>query len=280
MFFHSKYSLCYCNFREKIEANKEFYSLLDQFFYRNIWFGQAVKNRFKAGFISLGPMRKILLAEDEEHIRDAVKLNLELEGYKVTASDNGNEAVNLATKEAFDLVILDVMLPGATGFEACKLIKQGNPSTPVLFLTALSDNTNRIQGLKLADDYLPKPFNLEELILRVKNLLKRVPETHPVDIFSFDKFSIDFLSFEIKKEGKAIETLSQRECQLLKILTSRANEVVSRDEILEKLWSPTENPSARTIDNYILNFRKIFEQNPKEPRFFHSIRGVGYKFSH
>lgn len=225
-----------------------------------------------------GSMRHILLAEDEEHIRDSVKLNLELEGYKVTEVQNGADAVALAKKQVFDLVLLDVMLPGLDGFEACKLIKQHNNTTPVLFLTALSDSANRIQGLKLADDYLPKPFNLEELILRVKNLLRRAPE--PVaDAFSFDSFEINFLSFEIKTHGKLVETLSQRECLLLKILTTRANEVVSRDEILEKLWSSEENPSARTIDNYILNFRKIFEKNPKEPRFFHSIRGVGYKFS-
>ncbi|HXB42090.1 MAG TPA: response regulator transcription factor [Bacteroidia bacterium] len=223
-------------------------------------------------------MKKILLAEDEEHIRYAVKMNLELEGYSVTTSDNGADAVALTKKQVFDLVILDIMLPGTDGFEACKLIKQQHPSTPILFLTALSDSANRIQGLKLADDYLPKPFNLEELILRVKNLLKRAPELQS-DIFSFDTFEINFRSFEIKSDQKIIETLSQRECQLLKILTNRVNEVVSRDEILEKLWGPDENPSARTIDNYILNFRKIFEKNPKEPVFFHSIRGVGYKFS-
>jgi len=223
-------------------------------------------------------MRKILLAEDEEHIREAVKLNLELEGYQVSVSGNGKEAVQLAAKQNFDLIILDVMLPGTNGFEASKLIKQQNPQTPILFLTALSDSTNRIQGLKLADDYLPKPFNLEELILRVKNLLKRMPETQ-TDTFFFDRFEINFRSFEIKENGRVIQTLSQRECQLLKILAERVNEVVSRDEILEKLWSQEENPSARTIDNYILNFRKIFEKNPKEPRFFHSIRGVGYKFT-
>jgi len=223
-------------------------------------------------------MRKILLAEDEEHIRDSVKLNLELEGYEVSTASSGSDAVIMAKKTLFDLVILDVMMPGQNGFEACKLIKQQRPQTPVLFLTALSDSANRIQGLKLADDYLPKPFNLEELILRVKNLLKRAPETQN-DVFSFGKFEINFLSFEIKANQKVIETLSQRECQLLKILTARPNEVVSRDEILEKLWAPEENPSARTIDNYILNFRKIFEKNPKEPRYFHSIRGVGYKFT-
>jgi two-component system, OmpR family, alkaline phosphatase synthesis response regulator PhoP len=143
----------------------------------------------------------------------------------------------------------------------------------------LSDSQNRIKGLKLADDYLPKPFNLEELILRVKNLVKRAPQETQSDVFSFDKFEINFLSFEIKSNSKIIAMLSQRECQLLKLLTGRANEVVSRDEILEKIWLPSENPSARSIDNFILNFRKIFEKNPKEPVYFQSIRGVGYKFS-
>ncbi len=224
-------------------------------------------------------MQKILLAEDEEHILDAIKLNLELEGFFVADCKNGTEAISLAKKQLFDLVILDVMLPGTDGFEVCRQIKQVHPETPVLFLTALSDSQNRIKGLKLADDYLPKPFNLEELILRVKNLIKRTPQETQTSVFSFDNFEINFLSFEIKAHSKLIETLSQRECQLLKILTSRPNEVVSRDEILEKMWLPTENPSARTIDNYILNFRKIFEKNPREPIYFHSIRGVGYKFS-
>ncbi|HWY38707.1 MAG TPA: response regulator transcription factor [Bacteroidia bacterium] len=224
-------------------------------------------------------MKKILLAEDEEHILDAVKLNLELEGFSVTACTSGAEAVRHVQKQNFQLIIMDVMLPKTDGFEACRQIKETRPDIPVLFLTALSDSQNRIKGLRLADDYLPKPFNLEELILRVKNLIKRAPAETQHDIFSFDRFEIDFLSFEVREGTKIIETLSQRECQLLKLLTGRANEVVSRDEILEKIWLPSENPSARSIDNFILNFRKIFEKNPKEPVFFHSIRGVGYKFS-
>jgi two-component system alkaline phosphatase synthesis response regulator PhoP len=225
-------------------------------------------------------MKKILLAEDEEHILEAIKLNLELEGFLVTTATSGTEAVQAATEDAFQLVILDVMLPGIDGFEACKQIKDQSPDVPVLFLTALSDSQNRIKGLTLADDYLPKPFNLEELILRVKNLIKRAPQEVHSDVFSFDKFEINFRSFEIRSGAKIIETLSQRECQLLKLLTTRANEVVSRDEILEKIWLPSENPSARSIDNFILNFRKIFEKNPREPEYFHSIRGVGYKFSY
>jgi two-component system alkaline phosphatase synthesis response regulator PhoP len=225
-------------------------------------------------------MKQILLAEDEKHIQDAIKLNLELEGFAVTACDNGSEALQQTLERSFDLVILDVMLPGTNGFDVCEQLKQKKTSVPVLFLTALSDSQNRIKGLKLADDYLVKPFNLEELILRVKNLIRRsAPSELRPEVFSFDGYEINFLSFEIRHKGRLVETLSQRECQLLKLLTSRVNEVVSRDEILEKLWQPHENPSSRSIDNYILNFRKIFEKNPKEPTYFHSIRGVGYKFS-
>ncbi|MGZ3863461.1 MAG: response regulator transcription factor [Bacteroidia bacterium] len=224
-------------------------------------------------------MKKILLAEDEEHLADAIKLNLELEGFSVSACTSGADAVVVADKQNFQLAILDVMLPGIDGFEACRQIKQKHPEMPVLFLTALSDSQNRIKGLRLADDYLPKPFDLEELILRVKNLVKRAPQEIQNDVFLFGDFEINFLSFEIKSGTQLITTLSQRECQLLKLLTSRANEVVSRDEILEKLWLPSENPSARSIDNFILNFRKIFEKNPREPKYFHSIRGVGYKFT-
>lgn len=223
-------------------------------------------------------MIKILLAEDEEHLQDTIKLNLELEGYMVIACNNGAEAIQAAKQNNFHLAVLDVMMPQVDGFEACVQIKQHQPDLPVLFLTARTDGNSRITGLKLADDYLSKPFNLEELILRVKNLLKRY-EVKTNDIFLFDGFEINFSSLYIKTKTETITSLSQREWQLLHLLVGKKNLVVSRDEILEKLWSPNENPSARTIDNYILNFRKIFETNQREPKYIQSIRGVGYKLS-
>ena len=223
-------------------------------------------------------MKKILLAEDEEHLQDTIKLNLELEGYAVTACNNGAEAIELAKQQKFHLVILDVMMPQIDGFEACSQIKKLHPDLPVLFLTARTDGNSRITGLKLADDYLSNPFNLEEFILRVKNLLKRY-DVAVANVFAFDEFEINFSSLYIKTKTETITSLSQREWQLLNLLISKKNLIVSRDEILEKLWSPNENPSARTIDNYILNFRKIFETNPREPKYIQSIRGVGYKFS-
>lgn len=223
-------------------------------------------------------MKRILLAEDEENLRETIKLNLELEGFEVIACNNGFEAIQVSKKQNFQLAILDVMMPQMDGFEACTQIKQQHPYLPVLFLTARTDSNSRLTGLKLADDYLSKPFNLEEFILRVKNLLKRY-DTQAMQVFTFDGFEINFTSLYIKTKTETITSLSQREWQLLNLLVSKKNLVVSRDEILEKLWAPNENPSARTIDNYILNFRKIFEINQRNPTYFLSIRGVGYKFS-
>ena len=223
-------------------------------------------------------MKKILLAEDEEHLRDGIKFNLELEGYAVMTYNNGTEAIQAAKQNKFHLAVLDVMMPQIDGFEACLEIKKLQPDLPVLFLTARTDGNSRITGLKLADDYLSKPFDLEELILRVKNLLKRY-DVKANDVFLFDDFEINFSSLYIKTKTETITSLSQREWQLLNLLISKKNLIVSRDEILEKLWAPNENPSSRTIDNYILNFRKIFEKNQREPKYIQSIRGVGYKFS-
>lgn len=223
-------------------------------------------------------MKRILLAEDEEHLRDTLTLNLELEGFEVSACHNGEEAIILAKKNKFHLAVLDVMMPKIDGFDACAQIKAQQADLPVLFLTARNDSQSRINGLKLGDDYLNKPFQLEELILRVKNLLKRY-DAQVMDTFVFDEFEINFSSLYIKTETETITDLSQREWQLLNLLVNKKNLVISRDEILESLWSPNENPSARTIDNYILNFRKIFEVNPREPKYIQSIRGVGYKFT-
>lgn len=222
--------------------------------------------------------KKILLAEDEEHLRDTIKLNLELEDYEVTACNNGAEAIQATKQQKFHLAILDVMMPQIDGFEVCEQLKKQHPDLPVLFLTALADSHSRIAGLKLADDYLSKPFNLEELLLRIKNLLKRY-DAQAINVFAFGEFEINFLSLYIKTKTETITSLSQREWQLLNLLVSKKNLVVSRDEIVEKLWSPNENYSSRTIDNYILNFRKIFESNKRAPQYIQSIRGVGYKFS-
>lgn len=222
----------------------------------------------------------IFVVEDEESLAETIALNLQLENYKVTIAKSGKQALNLFKTEhnAINLVLLDVMLPEITGFELCKEFKVLNPTVPIIFLTAKNQIADKIEGLKLgADDYITKPFDLEELLLRVSNLIKRTQKETSA-VFSFNNCTINFETFEIKDISGSHSTLSKREIGLLRLLTENVNKVISRDEIIEKLWDVNENASSRTIDNYILNFRKYFEANPKEPAHFHSIRGVGYKF--
>jgi two-component system, OmpR family, alkaline phosphatase synthesis response regulator PhoP len=223
---------------------------------------------------------RILLAEDEENIRDVVKLNLELENFEVVETDNGKEAVHLFHEQHFDLIILDVMMPEMNGFEVCEQIRLSNTSVPVIFLTAKDTSQDRIMGLKKgADDYLTKPFTLEELLLRIQNLLKRSNrQAHDEsEVFTFGSNKVNFATFEaVGNQGEF--NLTKKEAMLLKLLVERKNEVVSRNQILQFVWGYDVFPTTRTIDNFILSFRKYFEEDPANPRFFLSIRGVGYKF--
>ncbi|MCE3226534.1 MAG: response regulator transcription factor [Bacteroidetes bacterium] len=226
-------------------------------------------------------MQQILIVEDELTLANTLALNLRLEKYEVLVSHTGSDALAkfIEHSSSIGLVLLDVMLPEINGFDLFKEFKKIDPLVPVIFLTAKGQSSDKISGLKLgADDYIVKPFELEELLLRIKNVLKRnaTPES---SLFTFGSSSINFDTFEVKDvNGKTI-SLSRREIGLLKLLTSKENKVISRDEILEALWEPNENASSRTIDNYILSFRKYFEKNPKDPQHFHSVRGVGYKFT-
>lgn len=227
--------------------------------------------------------KHILLVEDEEHLLKTIQLNLELEGYTVTPAITGIEALKEFRKNNFDLVILDVMLPEINGFDVCIEIRKENTQIPILFLTAKSSGSDRIQGLKLgADDYLTKPFNLEELLLRVQILLRRnnTPLAEKaLEFYTFGENEINFITYEIKGADQQKTEITKREIALLKLLIKRIGEVVSREEILDEIWGADVFPTSRTIDNYILAFRKYFEKNPKEPQHFHSIRGVGYKFT-
>jgi two-component system alkaline phosphatase synthesis response regulator PhoP len=223
---------------------------------------------------------KILLVEDEDSLMDVLSLNLSLEGYHIDKAVTGNEAKSLINKD-YDLFILDVMLPEINGFDLCELIRE-NHDTPILFISAKGTSTDKIKGLSIgADDYLVKPFHLDEFLLRVNILLtRRSPSTSNknTEAYLFGKnFTINFKTFEVYSNlGQS--TFSKREIELLKILTNKQNQVVSREEILNSLWPETSSPNSRTIDNYILNFRKHFEETPKQPRHFISLRGIGYKF--
>ena len=223
----------------------------------------------------------ILLVEDESSLADTLSLNLKLSKYRVLLARSGQEALQLyrENSDALNLALLDVMLPDISGHELCKVIKKTTPDLPVIFLTARAQLNERVEGLKLgADDYISKPFDLEELLLRIANLLKRTPRKTE-HIFRFEGGEINFTTYEIKDRNDKHLTLSKREIALLELLSGNINKVISRDEIIEKLWNENENASSRTIDNFILNFRKYFELNPREPRHFQSIRGVGYKFT-
>ncbi|POY36680.1 DNA-binding response regulator [Solitalea longa] len=227
---------------------------------------------------------RILLVEDEEHLLEAIKLNLELEGYHVTTAMDGKKALRLIKEERFNLVLLDVMLPEIDGFQVAETIRLQNYDVPILFLTAKNTSEDRVMGLKKgADDYLTKPFNLEELILRVGILVKRslrnTEEGKSFNTYKIGDKEINFISFELTSDDGITTMLTKKEVMLLKLLIERKGEVVSREQILETVWNYDVFPSTRTIDNFILSFRKYFEPNPKEPRYFHSVRGVGYKFT-
>lgn len=226
---------------------------------------------------------RILLAEDEESLRELIELNLELEGYHVDSVIDGKAALEKTKQAHYNLAILDVMLPLLDGFAVCESIRLENQELPIIFLTAKNTSADRVLGLKLgADDYLAKPFNLEELLLRVQALIKRgldrSAKSSELESYHFGENKIDFAQYTISTFRGETITLTKKEIQLLKLLIDRKGEVVSRKQILEKVWGYDIFPSTRTIDNYILAFRKYFEKNPREPEFFFSIRSVGYKF--
>ena len=225
---------------------------------------------------------RILLAEDEEHLLDAIKLNLEMEGYEVVCSKNGSDAVKKFEKQRFNLAILDVMMPEMNGFEVCRHIRLTDSQIPILFLTAKDSSQDKVTGLKIgADDYITKPFNLEELLLRVRVLvrhsLKGSKQDSEVTTHKFGDNSINYVTYEAKGVNGPVQ-LTKKEVMLMKLLIERKGEVVSRNDILQYVWGYDVYPSTRTIDNFILNFRKYFEKDPRHPIHFQSIRGVGYKF--
>ncbi len=227
--------------------------------------------------------KRILLVEDEPSLLDLVKLNLELDGNKVVGVRDGIEAIKRFKDEQFDLVVLDIMIPGIDGLNVCENIRLKNSEVPILFLSAKNSAEDRIAGLKKgADDYLTKPFNLEELQLRVQNLLARkgnaaATVSHSIKEFTFGPNYVNFETYEAKALGGKF-TLTKKEALLLKLLIEHKNEVVSREKILQTVWGYAVYPSTRTIDNFILSFRKYFESDPKNPQYINAIRGVGYRF--
>jgi len=231
-----------------------------------------------------GRKLSILLVEDEENLQDALKLNFEMEGYEVTSAYDGEEALKAIQNEYFDLIVLDVMLPEIDGIAVCENIRLTNTEIPILMLSAKSQSKDRILGLKKgADDYLTKPFSLEELLLRVRILInksQKISAKEPVtEQYSFGKNLINFKSLECTTKSGELVPLTKKEAMLLKLLIENKNEVVTREKILQSVWGYNVYPTTRTVDNFILSFRKYFEEDSRNPKFFHSVRGIGYKFT-
>lgn len=226
----------------------------------------------------------ILLVEDEENMHETLRLNLELEGYEVTSAYDGIQALKAVHDEYFDLIIMDIMLPELDGISVTQNIRLTNNEVPILILSAKNNSADRVLGLKKgADDYLTKPFDLEELLLRVQKLIsksKKLQDRSTIgDSYSFGGHKVNFKAQEAQTAGGEKIELSKKETMLLKLLIENKNEVVTREKILQSVWGYNVYPTTRTIDNFILNFRKYFETDSRNPKYFHSVRGVGYKYS-
>ena len=226
----------------------------------------------------------ILVVEDELNLHEALKLNLEMEGYEVTSAYDGNEALKKVENAYFDLIIMDIMLPELDGNSVTESIRVHNNEVPILMLSAKNAPADKVLGLKKgADDYLTKPFNLDELLIRVAKLIeknKRLQVRESVgDQYHFGKNLIDFKAQDaITWNGLRVD-LSKKEAMLLKLLIENKGEVVTREKILQVVWGYNVYPTTRTIDNFILSFRKYFEEDSRNPIYFHSVRGVGYKYT-
>lgn len=223
----------------------------------------------------------ILLVEDEQHLAVGLKLNFELEGHVVTLAATARQAHQSLSQTQFDVVVLDVMLPDSDGFTICRQMREQNNFTPVLMLTARGRPEDRIAGLEAgADDYLPKPFELDELLARIRSLLRRQAwqKRSPADAcYRFGRAVIDFERFEATVDGNPIVTTSL-ELSLLRYFVENPQRVISRAELLEKVWNLQNYPNTRTVDNFVMRLRRHFEEDPARPVFFRSVRGAGYKF--
>jgi two-component system alkaline phosphatase synthesis response regulator PhoP len=225
---------------------------------------------------------RILLVEDEENLAIGLEFNLSEEGYDVVWAPDGRQALEEINTVEFDLVILDIMLPYVSGFEVAEKIRVKYPQMPILMLTARTELKDRVKGLEAgADDYITKPFHLEELLLRVKGMLRRKQwykdSSQAMPVFSFGANKVNFENFNCKSGDKEY-TLTAHEAMLLKYLIDNQGKVVSRKELLNKVWNINSEIETRTVDNFIARLRKYFEPNHKHPVFIKSVRGVGYIF--
>jgi len=224
-------------------------------------------------------MGKILIIEDEERILMGLEDNLRIEGYQVSSATDGLTGFTMAKEQGFDLIILDIMLPKMNGFEVCKRLRQSGITTPVLILTAKSQEVDKVLGLEIgADDYVTKPFSPRELIARVNAIIRRTKQTQQViELYHFGDVDIDFKKYEAKKRGQPIN-LTALEFTLLNFLIKHEDQVLSRNSILDNVWGNTVYVYPRTVDTHIANLRKKIEDDPENPKFIIGVRSIGYKF--
>ena len=224
-------------------------------------------------------MEKILIIEDEESILMALEDDLRIEGYQVSSAKDGLKGFTMAKEQGYDLIILDIMLPEMNGFEVCKQLRQTGITTPILILTAKSQEVDKVLGLELgADDYVTKPFSPRELLARVNALFRRVKQTQQgIDLYHFGDVVVDFKKYEAEKGGLPIY-LTVLEFALLHFLINNKDQVVSRDSILDKVWGDSVYVYPRTVDTHIVHLRKKIEDDPENPKYIIGVRGIGYKF--
>ncbi len=232
------------------------------------------------------PGARLLVVEDEKHLAEGLRLNFELEGHEVDVAETSREAEQLLARVRYDVIILDVMLPDADGFTLCRQQREAGNFTPVIMLPARSAPDDRVRGLEAgADDYLVKPFSLDELLARVRSQLRRIqwdrrhePDapTAP-DELRFGDAVIDFSAMEAEIGGEPVR-LTRLELDLLRYFGQHAGRALSRQELLESVWGLANYPNTRTVDNFVVRLRKLFEPEPAHPRYFLSVRGTGYKF--
>jgi two-component system OmpR family response regulator len=233
-------------------------------------------------------MTRILIVEDEQHMAFGLKFNFEAEGYAVAVADSVPAAQRLIAESAFDLVILDVMLPGTSGYTFCDQLRRANNNLPILMLTARTLSEDKIRAYELgADQYMTKPFELAELLSCVKNLLKRyarltgqqppVIEAATESTCEFGRCRVNFDTYEVTVGGEP-RKLTHLEMQLLKLFVQNEGRVLTRAELLDKVWGVDSFPTTRTVDNFIVRLRKHFELDASNPQHFLSVRGAGYRF--
>lgn len=223
----------------------------------------------------------VLIVDDEEHIRELIKFNLEKEGYDVICANNGKEALEITANKYPSLILLDLMLPEMDGYEVCSRIRdnQDTCNIPIIMITAKCEELDKVKGLDIgADDYITKPFSVKELLARVKAVLRRVCSNIVYDGIKFGDVIINFANHQVVKNNNKVD-FTLKEFELLEVLIKNAGKVLTRDFLLEKIWGYEYIGETRTVDVHIRHLRKKIEQDDKNPKYIETIRGVGYRFN-